>query len=84
MSESTDQAARRYQRIIGGAIGAIIAGLVIVVLGIGFEWGGVGGGLAIGAGAGLAGVGAYFWGYANGLRRPIPRGTWLPSRDARG
>ena len=84
MSEPIDHTSRLYRRIIGAAIGAVVVGGIIVLLGVGFEWGGIGGGFAIGAGVGLALVGTYFWGYANGLRRPVSRATWLPSRDVQG
>ena len=62
---------------------AIIVGFIAFVLAIGFEVRGFGGGLVMGAGIGAAAVGAYFWGYANGLRRADDeRLNWLPSQDA--
>ena len=84
MSESSEATAPQYRRLVVGAIVAIVAGLVIVVLGLGFDWSGFLGGCALGAGIGLALVGVYLWGYTNGLQRVAARPTWLPSRDGRG
>ncbi|WP_109210871.1 MULTISPECIES: hypothetical protein [Microbacterium] len=84
MNASTSRESATPGRIVSLAVAAIAVGLVLVILGVGFDWDGFGGGLVIGAGIGLAAVGMYFWGYANGLRRPSSRGTWLPSRDGRG
>ena len=83
MSASTEHLSPLHRRLTGAAIAAIVTGVVIVILGVGFGWSGVGGGFALGAGVGLAGVGAYLWGYANGMRRPATRAGWLPSRDGR-
>jgi hypothetical protein len=84
MSESPEHPATLYRRIVGAAVATVVIGGIIVLLGIGFGWGGLGGGFALGGGIGLALAGTYFWGYGNGLRRPVSRATWLPSRDARG
>ncbi|GAA5212825.1 hypothetical protein [Microbacterium kyungheense] len=78
--------ARVFGGVIGGAVGVIVAGLVVLVLGVGLDWGGVGGGAAMGVGVGLVAIGMYVWGYANGLRKAgrgatAPGGAWLPSRD---
>lgn len=81
MSASNVQTPPVDRRLTGGAIAAIVVGAVIVVLGVGFGWSGIGGGFALGGGVGLALAGAYLWGYANGLRRTPARATWLPSRD---
>lgn len=83
MSASHGDLSPLHRRLTGAAITAIVAGVAIVVLGVGFGWSGVGGGFALGAGVGLAGVGAYLWGYANGMSRPATRAGWLPSRDGR-
>ncbi|MFB7893840.1 hypothetical protein ACFC1I_16695 [Microbacterium sp. NPDC056044] len=84
MSTSTSRGSATPGRIVTVAIVSIVLGLGLVVLSIGFDWEGFGGGAVIGVGIGFAAVGMYFWGYANGLRRPSSRGTWLPSRDGRG
>jgi len=78
--------ARVFGGVIGGAVGVIVVGLVVLVLGVGLEWGGVGGGAAMGVGVGLVAIGMYVWGYANGLRKARRggakhEGAWLPSRD---
>lgn len=58
-----------------------IAGIAVFLLAIGFEWGGFGGGMAMGAGIGLALAATFFWGYATGLRAPGIRAQWRPSDD---
>lgn len=88
MSESTERITHAFGRIIGGAIASMVVGGIIVILGIGLDWGGLVGGFAIGGGIGLVVVGAYFWGYANGLKRAATLAStspasWLPSRDGR-
>jgi len=65
------------------AIGAMVVGAVILLVAVVNDAEGLAGGAVIGAAIGLLVVGAYFWGYANGLRRPEPRGQWLPSEDER-
>lgn len=67
--------------VIGVIVG--IAGLVIVILGIGFSGRGFWGGVIVGGGLGLAMVGTYFWGFSSGMRRTGVRGLWRPSEDAR-
>ncbi len=89
MNETTARRDNAFRRIIGAAIASVVVGGLIVVIGIGLDWGGFGGGLALGAGVGLVLVGAYFGGFAHGLRQAMTRvsaapGTWLPSRDGRG
>ncbi|MFC8681673.1 hypothetical protein ACFT30_09130 [Microbacterium ureisolvens] len=84
MSVSTSRDSATPARLVGAAVTLIVIGFGLVFLSLGFDWEGFGGGAAIGVGIGLAAVGMYFWGYANGLRRPSSRGTWLPSRDGRG
>lgn len=86
MIESTKRGDTAFGRIIGAAIASMVVGGIAVFLGIGLDWGGFSGGLALGGGVGLVVVGAYFWGYANGLRRTATRASadfpsWLPSRD---
>lgn len=88
MSESTKRVDAASVRIVGAAIASMVVGSITVFLGIGLDWGGLGGGLALGGGIGLVVVGAYFWGFANGLRRTATRAStdpssWLPSRDER-
>ncbi len=82
MSDQQTRTTAVYRRIIAFAVASMLAGVVLVVLAIGFEWSGFVGGLGIGVGVGVGVVGAYLWGYANGLRKPVTRGAWLPSRDA--
>lgn len=89
MDAATERTDNAFGRIIGGAIASMVVGGIIVFIGIGLDWGGLGGGFALGGGIGLVIVGAYFWGYANGLRRTALRAStspesWLPSRDGRG
>lgn len=86
MSETTARTDPAFRRINRMAITLIVAGGIVVFLGIGLDWGGFVGGMALGAGVGSVIVGAYFWGYANGLRRTATRASadpasWLPSRD---
>ncbi|MFF2369670.1 hypothetical protein [Agromyces sp. NPDC058110] len=70
------------RRITVASIVAIAIGAIVAILGIGLDWQGFLGGMALGAGIGLVVVGAYFWGYANGVRRGGSRAMWLPGRDA--
>lgn len=86
MTDSTRTTPPLYRFHTGAAIGAIVAGLVVVVLAVGFGWSGLAGGFALGGGVGLALIGAYLWGYGNGRRRPGAQAlpAWLPSRDPRG
>lgn len=67
--------------MIGGAIAGIVLGLILATLSIGFDWSGFPGGLAVGAGVGIALAGAFFWGLGVGLRRGN-RSMWLPSEGA--
>jgi len=61
------------------AILAVVVGFVLVLISVGMEWHGFGGGFAVGAGVGLMVVGSYFWGYSSGLRKPTVSGAWRPS-----
>lgn len=83
MSDASQQTQTAFSRTITAAVIVIAGGMIVLVLGIGLDWGGIWGGFGLGVGIGLALVGAYLLGFANGLRRPKLRGSWLPSRDAR-
>ncbi|ANJ26670.1 hypothetical protein [Agromyces aureus] len=78
-SAKSDTAVRR---LAGASVTAIVLGAIVTLCGLVMDWGGFVGGMALGAGIGLVVVGAYLWGYANGIRRGGSRATWLPSRDA--
>ncbi|MCT9001319.1 hypothetical protein [Microbacterium memoriense] len=81
MTTTSDSASRTLRRITLVSIVTFALGAIIVLCGIGLDWGGFGGGMAIGAGGGLCLVGAYFAGFANGFRRgPGSGASWLPSR----
>lgn len=67
----------RLTRTVGG--GLLAAGFTALLLSIGFDLDGVGGGFVQGAAIGGMLVGTYFWGFGNGLRRR-DRPHWLPSR----
>jgi len=82
MTETRVSAGRHGRIMIGVAIGLMLVGFVAVMLSLGCEWHGFGGGFAVGAGIGAMLVGAYFWGWTNGLRRPAQPSRWLPSEDA--
>lgn len=82
MNTYTQRIDRFSRRIAIAALAAILVGGVIVFVGIGLDWGGFLGGLALGGGIGLVVVGAYFMGYAHGVRNPVSRRAWLPSQDA--
>jgi hypothetical protein len=81
MSESTGRTPVALGRVTAAAIALLVVGAVVVLVGTVLEWGGFWGGLALGAGIGLTLVGAYFWGFGNGVRRAGPRAVWLPSQD---
>lgn len=82
MKKTTMPVSRRQRAVIAIAIGLVVVGFIAVLLSIGLEWRGFGGGFAVGAGIGAMLVGAYFWGWTNGLRRPASAARWLPSEDA--
>ncbi|MDN3494586.1 hypothetical protein QL996_01480 [Planococcus sp. APC 4015] len=81
MSDSTDRTSVVLGRVSIAAITLVIAGLVLFLLGIVLDWGGFVGGLGLGAGVALGLVGAYLWGYGNGIRRGGVRASWLPSQE---
>lgn len=60
-------------------IGLLATGAVALLLAIGFDLHGFGGGLMQGTSVGTMLVGTYLWGFANGSRR-AQRRLWLPSR----
>lgn len=76
-----DTTTTTLSRLVVVAICAIVLGGALAIIAIGLEWRGFAGGLAQGAGIGLAGVGCYMWGFLNGLRKTVHRAAWLPSRD---
>ncbi|PQZ59136.1 MULTISPECIES: hypothetical protein [unclassified Microbacterium] len=57
----------------------LAVGAAALLLSIGFDLRGFGGGLAQGTGIGAMLVGTYLWGFGNGARRTHRR-QWLPSR----
>ncbi|PRA80625.1 hypothetical protein [Microbacterium sp. MYb66] len=67
---------RLAQRI---GLALLAAGALTLILSIGFDLDGFGGGLIQGAAVGGMLVGTYFWGFGNGFRRR-DRPQWLPSR----
>lgn len=81
MSESTDRTSLVLGRVTVAAITLLVAGVLLFLLGIVLDWGGFVGGLGLGAGIALGLVGAYFWGYGNGIRRGGVRASWLPSHE---
>lgn len=83
MSEVTDHTALVLRRVIVVAITLAVAGVLLFLLGIVLDWGGFFGGFGLGAGIALGLGGAYFWGYADGIRRGGPQASWLPSRESR-
>ncbi|MCR2762313.1 hypothetical protein NQ152_02195 [Microbacterium sp. zg.B48] len=82
MTDNGNQKSAVFGRIVVWAIAAIIAGAALLLVAIVLEWSGFWGGLVQGGGIGLMAVGAYFWGFGNGIRRAGPRASWLPSQDA--
>jgi len=81
MKQISSRAAAAIGRIKWVAIVGLLAGAVLLVVALGFEWRGFAGGAVQGAGIGMMAVGAYFWGYGNGIGRAEPQAAWLPSRD---
>ncbi|UNK69907.1 hypothetical protein [Microbacterium sp. H1-D42] len=82
MTKTTALSATSISRIRIVAIIGIVIGLLAVLLAAGLDWSGFGGGLATGAGIGVMLVSVYFWGYANGVGRPLSRSGWRPSADS--
>lgn len=80
MSTST-LAHRKLTRLTAVSVLLIVGGGVLFLVGVVLDWGGFWGGAAQGAAVALAVVGAYLWGYANGLRRAGSAAVWLPSSD---
>lgn len=81
MNASAQSTTRGSTSVVVLAIVGMIIGLTLLILAIGLDWSGFAGGFAIGVGIGMTGVGAYIWGYRNGMRRPRVQDAWLPSRD---
>ncbi|MFG6445167.1 hypothetical protein ACFXP7_07515 [Microbacterium sp. P06] len=57
-------------------------GAALLLVGTVLDFGGFWGGFALGGGVMLAVAGAYFSGYARGLRRAGSAAIWLPSSSA--
>lgn len=81
MSDKTTSP-RTLSRMATTSIVVAVLGVTLVILSVGFEWSGFGGGFAIGAGATLGLGGMYYWGLSNGIRRAAKRPLWRPSADA--
>ncbi|MCR2801379.1 MULTISPECIES: hypothetical protein [unclassified Microbacterium] len=79
------QISSRASAVIGRmkwiAIVGMIAGMVLLLLAVGFEWRGFWGGAVQGAAIGIIAAGAYFWGFGNGIGRGMPAAAWLPSQS---
>lgn len=60
---------------------AAIAGAVLALLAIGFDFSGFWGGFALGAGVGLIVIAAYLSGLVTGMSRAVTGPTWLPARE---
>ncbi|QAY60902.1 hypothetical protein ET475_13495 [Microbacterium protaetiae] len=83
MRTSRTPTTRLSRGVVALAICLVAVGLIVVVLSAGFDWHGFAGGLALGAGIGTMLVGAYFWGWMNGLRRQGSSARWLPGEEVR-
>ncbi|MCR2784335.1 MULTISPECIES: hypothetical protein [unclassified Microbacterium] len=83
MENLSNRASAAIGRVKWVAIVGMLLGAVLLILAIGLEWRGFWGGAVQGTGIGMIAVGAYFWGYGNGLGRAEPVAAWLPSRDDR-
>ncbi|AZS48375.1 MULTISPECIES: hypothetical protein [Microbacterium] len=77
---TTPQPASRPERIATAiGIALLATGAATLLLSIGFDLRGFGGGFVQGVGIGAMLVGTYLWGFGNGTRRARRR-QWLPSR----
>ena len=77
---TTPQPASRPERIATAiGIALLATGAATLLLPIGFDLRGFGGGFVQGVGIGAMLVGTYLWGVGNGTRRARRR-QWLPSR----
>ncbi|MFG6502675.1 hypothetical protein [Microbacterium sp. P05] len=83
MMTSPPRSDRALTRLVAFAVAAIAVGASLLLLALVLDWEGFWGGAVMGAGIAVGIVGAYFWGYANGLRRSGGRTVWLPSDDIR-
>ncbi|MBD7956889.1 hypothetical protein H9651_04515 [Microbacterium sp. Sa4CUA7] len=81
MKRISSRALDVIQRMKWIAIIGMAAGAVLLVLAVGFEWRGFWGGAVQGAGVAFIALGAYFWGFGNGIGRGAPAAVWLPSQD---
>ena len=57
-----------------------VAGAVLSLAAIGFDWSGFWGGFALGAGIAAIVLAAYLWGLVTGMSRAGHTPTWLPAR----
>jgi len=81
MTKTTTSTTHRGRALIAISIGLVVIGLATVLVSIGLEWHGFGGGFAVGAGIGAMLVGASCGGWAMAHRRSMPPARWLPSED---
>lgn len=84
MDESTNERTPRTTRAgsrlgVGIALAGAVVGFALLVVAIGLEWRGFGGGVAIGAGVGMVAAGMYLCGFA--VARSRWHDLWLPSRS---
>ncbi|WEG07621.1 hypothetical protein PU630_10160 [Microbacterium horticulturae] len=81
MEHSNNGAARRVgiRPLVVIATTGIAVGFALVIVSIGLDWHGFGGGFAVGAGVGMMLVGAYCWGYSGGMHRRASTRWWRPS-----
>lgn len=79
MVDSSQPAPRSARLATAVGIVLLATGAAALLLSIGFDLRGFGGGLVQGASVGAMLVGTYLWGFGNGTRR-TQRRLWLPSR----
>ena len=72
---------RQIIRFRWAAAVAAIAGAVLALLAIGFDFSGFWGGFALGTGVGMIVLAAYLSGLVTGMSRALPASTWLPARE---
>lgn len=81
MIDSPKPALRCTRLAVRLGIAFLVSGAAVLLLSIGFDLRGFGGGFLQGAGIGAMLAGMYLWGFGNGSRRaPLPQ--WLPSRQS--
>ncbi|GAD32747.1 hypothetical protein MTS1_00090 [Microbacterium sp. TS-1] len=79
MEERTSR--RQIIRFRWAAAVAAIAGSVLSILAIGFDFSGFWGGFVLGAGVGSIVLAAYLSGLVTGMSRALSAPTWLPARE---